>query len=306
MKEINYIITNQDQGKELKQILKHKLYVSSRLLTKLKQANAILINHIPQYVNYIVQAGDMVTLDFVKMNECFPKPAFQSKFKLMDTKLDILYEDEYLLIVNKPANLPVHPSAEHYENTLANQVACYLEKQNIFSIHILTRLDKNTTGICMFAKHEYIQELFVKKKGKIDLKKYYIAIVDKILEKDHDIIEKKIARKKDSIIVREVDENGEEAKTEYFVLKRNIKKDYTVVKILLHTGRTHQIRVHMLSIGHILLGDDLYGTESNISHHMKEIQRQALHAYQIEFFHPITEQKIFITAPIPHDMQKLI
>ena len=202
--------------------------------------------------------------------------------------------------------MAVHPSCANYESTLSNAVATYLEKQNIYSIHIVTRLDKNTSGICIFAKNEYIQELFIRKKYEVKLQKEYIAIVNNIEKTDHDIIELPISRKDNSIILREVNENGDYAKTEYLVKKRNYEKNYTILNIILHTGRTHQIRVHMAAIGHVLLGDTLYAKEYNITDIDKLIKRQALHSHIVSFNHPITGKYIKIESCIPDDMLKLI
>ena len=300
---IEYIVQKEDINKKVKEILKSKLYVSSILLKKLRENNLIFINGKKTYTNYLVKENDKL---LITINNYIYNSKFENKFKLVDAPLDILYEDEYLLIVNKPSNMPIHPSSKNYDNTLSNIVASYLKKQNIFNIHIVTRLDHNTTGICIFAKNSYIQELFVRKKNNINLKKWYIAIVNNIVKKDHGIIEKNIARKENTIILREINENGDFAKTEYFVKYRNYEKNYTVLNILLHTGRTHQIRVHLASIGHVLLGDELYANEYNIEEIKKYINRQALHCNKITFNHPITNKEIVIECNVPVDMKNLL
>ena len=179
---IEYIVQKEDINKKVKEILKSKLYVSSILLKKLRENNLIFINGKKTYTNYLVKENDKL---LITINNYIYNSKFENKFKLVDAPLDILYEDEYLLIVNKPSNMPIHPSSKNYDNTLSNIVASYLKKQNIFNIHIVTRLDHNTTGICIFAKNSYIQELFVRKKNNINLKKWYIAIVNNIVKKDH-------------------------------------------------------------------------------------------------------------------------
>ena len=301
--KIEYIIQKDDENKKVKDILKSKLYVSSILLRKLRENHLIYINGNNIYTNYLVKEGEILSFSLVE-NPLERK--FEDKFKLVDRPLDILYEDEYLLIVNKEANMQVHPSINDYENTLSNIVASYLKKQGIYNIHIVTRLDHNTTGICIFAKYSYIQELFVRKKEQINLQKWYIAIVNNIVEKSHDIITKNIARKENTIILREVNENGDFAKTEYFVESRNLTKNYTVLKVLLHTGRTHQIRVHLASINHVLLGDELYAKEYNVENITKYISRQALHSSKVIFNHPITNKEIVINSNLPNDMEKLV
>lgn len=306
--DINYIATQNDNGKKLKDILKKRLYISSELLKKIKYANCIFVNGKNTYTNYIVSENDNITVDLENYIQNKKDLKFEDKFDLVDAPLDILYEDDYLLVVNKPTNMPTHPSSDNYTNTLSNIVASYLKKQGIYNIHIITRLDKNTTGICIFAKNEYIQELFVKKKDKINLQKEYIAIVNGLVTLDAGIIEKNITRMDNTILLRHcvTDGTGDYAKTEYTVLKRNEALNYTVLNVLLHTGRTHQIRVHMIDLGHILLGDTLYADYYNIPNIDNLIKRQALHAKKVSLFHPITNEKIIIEAPIPDDMKKLI
>lgn len=305
---IKYIATQNDNGKKLKDILKKRLYISSELLKKIKYANCIFVNDKNTYTNYIVRYNDTILVDLDNYIKSKKDLKFEDKFELVDAPLDILYEDDYLLIVNKPANMPTHPSSDNYTNTLSNIVANYLKKQGIYNIHIITRLDKNTTGICIFAKNEYIQELFVKKKNIINLQKEYIAIVNGIVSLDNGIIEKNIARMDNTILLRHcvTNDTGDYAKTEYNVLKRNTNLNYTILNVILHTGRTHQIRVHMIDLGHILLGDTLYAQHYNISNIDTLIKRQALHARKITLIHPITEQKLIIEAPIPDDMKKLV
>ena len=158
---IKFIETNNDGNCTIKQILKNKLDISSKLLTKLKTNNCIFINNNIAMVNNIVHENDIILVNFDNIK--YDK-TFSDKFKPYNYVLDILYEDEYILIVNKPAFMPVHPSSQNYTTTLANAVNYYLKSKNINTIHIVTRLDKNTSGICIFAKNEYIQELFIRRK----------------------------------------------------------------------------------------------------------------------------------------------
>ena len=171
--KLEYVIKKEDISKKLKDILKNKLYISSILLKRLKCSKAIFVNDSLTFVNYNVKENDKVMIDLALIEY---NNKFMDKFKLVNAPLDILYEDEYLLVVNKPNNMPVHPSCDNYENTLANIVANYLKKQKIYNIHIITRLDKNTTGICIFAKNDDKQELFIRKKDIINLKKEYLTI----------------------------------------------------------------------------------------------------------------------------------
>lgn len=297
---LKYTAKSEDSGIKLKYILKNKLYISNILLSKLKLNKSILVNDKEQFANYILNENDKIEVTIPNNDN-----KFSDKFKIINKDIDILYEDEYLLIVNKQAGMPIHPSCDNYENTLSNYVAYYLENKGINGIHILTRLDKNTSGICIFAKNEYIQELFTRKKDDINLQKEYLCIVNDIVKKDHDIIELPIARKENTIILREVNKNGAYAKTEYFTLDKNYDKNYSVLKVILHTGRTHQIRVHMSHIGHTLLGDDLYANESEKLFIKSYILRQALHCKKVSFIHPTTNEFIQIQADIPDDILNL-
>ena len=299
--DLNYTAKKEDVGLQLKNILKNKLYISNILLKRLKDENGIFVNKKNEFVNYKIKENDNIVINITMSDK-----KFSDKFVTIKKDLNILYEDEYLLIVSKDAGIPIHPSTDNYYDTLSNYVAYYLEKKGINGIHILTRLDKNTSGICIFAKNEYIQELFLRKKDLIKLKKEYICVVNGIMEKEHNIIELPISRKKDTIILREVNKNGDHAKTEYFLQDICNEKNYSVLKILLHTGRTHQIRVHMSYIGHTLLGDDLYANENEKNIISQYIKRQALHAYKISFYHPITNEYIKVVSPIPNDILKLI
>ncbi len=300
--DITYIANISDNNKKLKDIFKTKLYLSSILIRDITLSKTYTVNNKKVYTNYLVKPGDKIIVNLPNDTSDFSK-----KFSLNSLPLDILYEDEYLLIVNKPKNMPSHPSCDNYDNTLSNIVAAYLKKQNINSIHIITRLDKNTTGICIFAKHKYIQELFVRKKELINFKKEYLALVYGVVEKNSDIIEENIKRKDGTIILREVTKSkndGDYAKTEYYTLERNYKKNYSLLRLILHTGRTHQIRVHMSYIGYPLLGDELYAP--NIPDISKYIKRVALHCFKVSFLHPMTNKSVEIISNVPSDMKNLI
>lgn len=286
--KLEYTVTTQEVNKTVKNILKEKLNISSRLLIKLKNAQNIFVNGESKFVNHVVKENDIVSV-LINFEE-------EDYIEAEEMNLDILYEDEYLLVVNKPSGIVVHPSSYHLNNTLANGVKYYLNNKK--KIRPINRLDRDTSGIVMFAKNEYVQERF---QGNETYKKEYLAIVNGIIKNDKGTINKPIARKPNSIMEREINyEEGQIAITHYEVLKRFNEEGYTLVHIELETGRTHQIRVHFKSEGHTLLGDDLYGAPSNL------INRQALHAWKISFKHPITDEQISITADIPEDIKNII
>lgn len=213
--------------------------------------------------------------------------------------LDILYEDDGMLIVNKLPFIPVHPSMDHYKDSLSNGVKYYFNSIGLKrKIRPVNRLDKNTSGIVIFAKNEYFQECLVKQMKLNSFEKEYIAILEGIIDKKRQFINAPIGRKEDSIIERCIMPDGDNAITIIELLKTY--DNYSLVKCILKTGRTHQIRVHTSYIGNPILGDDLYGQKSFL------INRQALHAKKITFTHPISKVKIEIEAKIPKDIKNLI
>ena len=282
--ELKYIVKNENN---IKEILREKLSFSERLYKKVKK-DYIYVGGVKIGYNTILHSGDIITinLDFNEDNSNIVPNG--------NIPLNILYEDEWLIIVDKSAGIPVHPSMDHFEDSLSNAIKYYYDSIGIHKkIRPVNRLDKDTSGIVIFAKSEYIQE---------NLKNYhkeYLAVVNGHLE-GLGTIDAPIARKDKSIIERCIDENGDRAITHYGVIKNIEDKNITLVKCILETGRTHQIRVHMAHIGHPLIGDSIYGTPSSL------INRQALHAYHISFIHPVTREKIDITCNLPDDMVGIV
>jgi len=282
----------------IKEILKVHFQISDRLLTKLKKNSKILLNDLPCYIDKKVTIGDFicVNLDFEEESE---------NIVPIKMKLDIIYEDETILVINKQANLPVHPSILHFEDSLSNGIKYYFETINLKKkIRPVNRLDKDTSGIVIFAKNEYIQECLIKQMKNNTFKKEYYAILEGLLEEESGTIDAPISRKEGSIIEREINFSGDSAITHFELIKtfnstiNNIT--LSLVRFILETGRTHQIRVHSKHINHPILGDSLYGNPSNL------ISRQALHAYKVSFIHPITKNKLNLKIDFPDDMKKII
>ena len=207
----------------------------------------------------------------------------------------IAFEDDFLLIIDKPAGMLVHPTVSQWEGTLYDLVKSYYAHKGITAdIHPGSRLDKNTSGLVIFAKEPIIQFWL----SQAEVVKEYVAIAQGHLAEQQGIIDAPIARKEGSIIERCVDfERGKEAKTAYMVL--GYYGDNTLIKLRLFTGRTHQIRVHMAHIGHPLVDDNLYGTPGPQSRH-------ALHAYRLAFKHPVGDMQLEITRTLPEDLRKIL
>lgn len=304
--KLEYIIKENDEGIMVKDAVKKRMEISSRLYTKISKS--IYLNNNKCYTSDRVKKGDKVT---VNLDDAYENIGdIYNKFKVWEHDLDIIYEDEYILCINKEKGVPCHPSCMHQEKTLYNAIInYYIKKNRVVPIHFVNRLDKDTTGIVIIAKHKYVQEYLSKQMQNGTLTKKYIAAIYGILENKEGIIEKRIKRKEGSIILRETtdDINGDYAKTGYKVLEYNKEKNYTVVEVTLYTGRTHQIRVHFASIGHPLLGDELYARECNINidNIYKEIDRQALHAKEVKFVN-VNKEYISIEAPLSADVRKML
>ena len=283
---------NSSKYSNVKEVLKAKFSMSDRLLLKLKKLDRIYLNGDVTSVNHLVLENDLIEcyLDYEEDN---------SNIVPIEMPLNIIYEDEAYIVVNKPAGIPVHPSMDHYADSLSNGIAFYFNQIGLKKkIRPVNRLDKDTSGIVIFAKNEYIQECLVRQMKSKEFIKKYIAVVNGNLGNFEGTINAPIARKEGSIIERCVNGTGDIAITHYKVLKRNL--DFDVVECILETGRTHQIRVHFAYLGHSLLGDTLYGTSSNL------INRQALHAYEVEFIHPLSKKKVKYIATVPEDLNKLM
>ena len=288
--KLSYV--NLNKYSNIKEVLKAEFSMSDRLLLKLKRLDKIYLNGKNASVNQNISKNDLVEcyLDYDEDN---------SNIIPTEMPINIVYEDDAFLIVNKPAGIPVHPSMDHYTDSLSNGIAFYFSKICLKKkIRPVNRIDKDTSGIVIFAKNEYIQECLIRQMKSKQFVKKYIAVVNGNLDNLVGTINAPIARKEGSIIERCVNSNGDNAITHYKVLKRTA--NYDIVECILETGRTHQIRVHFAHIGHSLLGDTLYGTHSNL------IKRQALHSYEVDFIHPITKQNVKYIADISEDLKNLL
>lgn len=287
---IEYQITDKNNGMRIDSFLREKGYSSQNLTDIKKMPKSILVNGIHYYMRQTLKEGDLLQVVICETQS-------SEKIPPINLPLDIIYEDEDLLVINKPAGMPIHPSMKNYTNTLANGLAYYFEKQNKpFIFRCNNRLDRDTSGLTLVSKHLVSANILSTMGAKREIHREYLAIVEGRVMPPNGVIDAPIARKPDSIMERMVDlKKGERAVTHYEVVRYTT--DYSLVRLHLETGRTHQIRVHMKYLGYPLIGDFLYNPNT------KDINRQALHSYKLIFKHPITGKEMSFIAPLPKDME---
>lgn len=285
--EISFIVSPEMEGRMVKDVVKRTHHLSAGLWKRIKWSGQVTVNGVDIHnARFPLHAGDTVRLVWSEENDIVPA----------DIPLSIVYEDNTLLVVNKGPGMIIHPTAHGAFDTLVNAVAGYFQKkQSTAGIHPIYRLDRNTTGLVLVAKSA---------KGQYDLShshdqiyREYLALISGHMEEKKGVIDRPIGRKEGSIVEWTVRDDGKRAVTEYEVLEE--METYSLLRIHLLTGRTHQIRVHFQSLGHPLLGDDLYGGPCDL------ISRQALHAHTLRFRHPETGEEMYLAAPVPEDMKRL-
>lgn len=286
MKELNIIADNRLDGRTIKYILENHIQLSDKLVSDLKKGEYILLNGTRSTVRKTVYIGDEIKIIIPEMQE--------NEIVCENGFLNILYEDEDVLAVNKPAGMPTHPSRHHVIGTLANLVCGYLGSEFIF--RSITRLDKDTTGVVLIAKNRYSAEMLNRQMRNNFIKKEYLAVCEGQISGEF-TIEACIKKESERGIKRIVYPDGQYAKT--LCLPLETKNGLTLVKVIPETGRTHQIRVHLAHKGYPLYGDYLYGNEV-------EGTRTMLHCECLTFIHPCTGKDMNITAKIPEDFIEIL
>ena len=292
-RNIDYIIDEDSAGLRVEQFLRRKRYSGQNLSEIKRMPKSILVNGVHYYMRQELSKGDHLQVRICET---------QNSEKIPPTKLplDIIYEDEDLLVLNKPAGMPIHPSLNNYTNSIANALAYYFQSQGKpFIFRCCNRLDRDTSGLTIVSKHLVSGSILSDMTKYREVHREYLAIARGSVTPSEGTIPAPLGRKEGTIIERTVDwEHGEDAVTHYKVVKE--ANGHSLVSLRLETGRTHQIRIHMKYLGYPLIGDYLYNPD------MEYMTRQALHSHHMELTHPITGEHMSFTAPLPEDMTRVM
>ncbi|GAU77374.1 RluA family pseudouridine synthase [Fusibacter sp. 3D3] len=288
--KLEYQVEAKENGLKVIDVVATCMNISSRLIRKCKSNHNILLNRKKTSVNQIVNAGDVITL-MLDHDE--------NTFEANPIEINIVFESADMMAINKPPFLVVHPTKGHPEGTLANAISYYQYKSNQnFKTRFINRLDRDTSGIVLIAKNAYAQQFISEQMQNDAVDKIYYAVVEGVLTSDRGTINEPIERAEEGDILRIVRPDGLPSITHYEVIERF--KGFSLLRVKLETGRTHQIRVHLAHIGHGIVGDHLYGNVSDL------IERQALHCFEMAFKKPRGSEWIVVNAPLPEDITELI
>ncbi len=288
-----HIVTKEEDGMAYKTIIRQKFHFSTRLYNKIKRQNLFTVNGKIEKLYFEAKEGEVLKVNMPDEKSDFPPEK--------EIPIVPVYEDDDLLIVDKPAGYVVHPTHSYVNHTMVNGLMQYMmDTEQSFKIRLINRLDMDTSGLLSFAKNSHSQDIIVKQMSNKKVTKKYIALVEGIVESDNGTIDLPIGRESNHVR-RKVMKEGQPSVTHYKVIQRfdaggDSYKNHTLVELVLETGRTHQIRVHMSHIGHPIAGDDLYGGSQTY------IKRQALHAGYFSFYHPASGNFVEVVAPMPEDM----
>ncbi|MCQ2770792.1 MAG: RluA family pseudouridine synthase [Clostridia bacterium] len=293
MRNLDYVISSNEDGMKVYDVLRKHIKLSANLVKRNKRyPDGIMIDGVHVTTRDNVSTGQVLSFrlsDYERTGQIIPVPG----------PIDIVYEDDDMIILNKPAGVVVHPCPGHLIDTLGNFLLAYYDSKNdTTDFHPVHRLDIGTTGLLIIAKNPYVQDKLIDNFHTEDFQRYYFAICEGIFEEKSGTVNAPIAREFEDSLTRVIREDGKESITHYEVVSEYNNR--SLVKLKLETGRTHQIRLHMAYIGHKLLGDSMYGGNCD------EISRPALHSCEMKITHPMTNEIIDITCSLPDDMKKLI
>ncbi|WP_439647406.1 RluA family pseudouridine synthase [Aquibacillus saliphilus] len=288
-----WAISMEHNGMLVKDYLMSVQGFSRRLLKAVKfQGGSILVNGENATVRRVLMVGDEIAI-------VLPEETKGTFMEAENLPLEIVYEDNDVLVINKPAKIASIPSLHHSSGTIANGILGYYRAHNLtYTVHIVTRLDRDTSGLLLVAKHRFSHSLLSKdqKQGKVN--RSYYAIIEGYFTGTQGTIDAPIGRRENSIIERMVRDDGQRAVTHYKLMME--AGQFSLLDVKLETGRTHQIRVHFSNLGYPLVGDDLYGGNND------KINRQSLHCKTLEFTQPMTKERLSFKCEMPQDMRELL
>ncbi len=282
------------EGRKIREYLKEEMGLSSRLISGAAIDKRILVNNNPVRMNYVLKENDKIVINLNKKESQNIEPE--------KIDIDIVYEDSEIIVVNKRPNMVVHPTKRYQSGTLANALLYYFKETNQDCIvRLVSRLDMDTSGLIIIAKNQYAHMELSKNMQDNEIEKRYLTLVHGHMEEVEGTIDKPIYRPEvEGNLKRIIDDRGQRSITHYKVIERLENAD--LVECLLETGRTHQIRVHLSSLGHPIYGDTLYGYEED----SELISRQALHAYGLNFKSPKSKKYLELRAELPTDIENLL
>ncbi|MGL4655387.1 MAG: RluA family pseudouridine synthase [Sarcina sp.] len=296
MSMLTKIVESEHDNTKIKPYLKDVMGLSSRFLKKAGKEDRVFVNGKPVFMNFMISAGDKIEVELQREESQDIEPE--------DIPVDVVYEDDDILVLNKKPFMVVHPTKNYNTGTLANGIINYFRNTNQNCIvRLVSRLDMNTSGLIIIAKNQFAHMRLSDEMKTERFEKRYLALVHGNLEEKEGTINKPIYRVGGQTIARVIDERGKESITHYRVVESFEGAD--LVECLLETGRTHQIRVHLQSLGHPIFGDELYGKEFYEAD-KEYIDRQALHAYGLDFYSPRSEEKLSLRATLPYDFNDAI